>query len=156
MAVVEPMAFTTGALAKPRTLPSRATISGDPPPTTSPGHEGDWLPDVKVQIKELLLLDPGWDGSVAAPISGAAVEAAIRFLQTAVEFVEGVRRPYVSPTANGGVNVEWHGADAHFDVTVEGDAVWVYASGPDAEWEGPLPDITTEAVGVLTSCFTKR
>lgn len=152
MSLTESMAFTTGVPDRDRALPPRETMSGIGLATTAKLSPQEWMQDVRVQIKELLLLDDAWDGSAAAPISGAAVEAAIRFVTVSVDEVAGLQRPYVSPTANGGVNLEWHGADAHFDVTFEDD-VWVYASSPSVDWEGSVTEIPTDAVSVLLSHF---
>lgn len=157
MALAEPMAFTTGLPMRSRTLPALETISGPRGlVTTEAPPAEEWLQEVRVQIKELLLLDVGWDSSVAAAISGDAVETAINCLALVAEAVGGLRRPYVSPTANGGVNIEWHDPDAHFDLTVEDGQVHVFASAPGVEWEGAIRDIPTDAIGVLFSRFADR
>lgn len=157
MLLAEPMAFTTGTPIYSRTLPARETISGSRGlVTTTAASSGEWLHEVRVQIKELLLLDEGWDSSVAAPISGNSVQEAINFLTLVAEAVDGLRRPYVSPTANGGVNLEWHVPEAHFDVTVEDGDARIFASAPGGEWEGFVREIPTDAIGVLFLHFADR
>ncbi len=156
MIVTESMAFTTGAPQRSLTLPQRETILGSSRlATTRSAVPQEWLHEVHIQIKELLLLDDAWDGSVAAAIGRQPVETAAAFVTVAAEELPQLRRPYVSPTINGGVNLEWHSADAHFDVTFESDR-WVYASAPGFEWEGSLREITPDAVSVLFSHFAER
>lgn len=156
MTVTDSIAFTTGAPQRSLTLPPRETILGSSRlATTRSAVSQEWLHEVHIQIKELLLLDDAWDGSVASAIGRQPVETAAAFVTVAAKEVPQLCRPYVSPTINGGVNLEWHSADAHFDITFESDW-WVYASAPDCEWEGPLTEISPAAVSVLFSYFAER
>ncbi len=145
----------TSLIARPQTLGAAATRDRGLVSLEGLPKEG-WLRDVKAQIAELLFLDEGWDSSVAAAISGSDVVRAINWVDIISEAVPGIRRPYVSPTVNGGVNIEWHGEDAHFDITIEGGEDDVYASAPDVDWEGPIREISEGAVGVLLRYFVER
>ncbi len=149
--------YTTGTslTARPQTLGAAVTRDRGLVSLEGLPKEG-WLRDVKAQIAELLFLDEGWDSSVAAAISGSDVEKAIEWVDIISEAVTEIRRPYVSPTVNGGVNIEWHVADAHFDLTVEDGEVDVYASATGVDWEGPIREIPVEAVAVLFRFFVQR
>lgn len=153
MAAAEQVAFTSGIGLLRRTLPSRETICGEEGVGRILGRQ-DWLHEVRVQIKELLLLDEAWDGAVASPIDSAAVDWAVQVVTLLNQHIKGLRRPYVSPTANGGVNLEWHAANAHFDITVE-DEVWVYAAA-EQEWECSIRELPAAAFEVLSSSFADR
>lgn len=128
-------------------LPRRDTMSAHDvylgPTTVAVQQHRDWLHDVQVEIKEFLLLNAGWDGTVAEPISLRAVENSRRIIGALHQALPALKRPVVTPTIDGRVVIEWHSSEAHFDLDI-GDAdvlVFYEARSEGIEWEGPAPDV---------------
>lgn len=62
-------------------------------------------------------LEPGWDSYDAPVITGAALDAAKRFMAMLRE-----SSPFVVPCSDGGLQLEWHqdGFDVEIEITPEG------------------------------------
>lgn len=155
MTLAERVAFTSTESGRVQTFPARETMTGSRGLEASSFLARDsWLHEIRIQIGELVLLQEGWDSSVASAISTEAIRVAIECVDLLAEVVQGLRRPFVSPTANGGVNLEWHGIGAHFDLTVEDGTVYAFASAMDIDWEGPIREMPASAIGVLVERFS--
>lgn len=68
------------------------------------------------QRKRLLKLEPNWNGEGARPIDPANLAKAERLMKTIKE-----SQPYVVPTAEGGVYLEWHTKEFDIGIGVPAD-----------------------------------
>lgn len=123
--------------------------------TRAADQHSDWLHDVQVDIKELLLLNSGWDGTVADPVSLQAVENSRQLIASVHEALPTLRRPVVTPTIDGRVVIEWHSNEAHFDLNVGNVDVLVFCEARDEgiEWEGSAQEIPINPGEFLTRYF---
>lgn len=92
-------------------------------------------------IKELAELPTGWDSYRAKPIAATAVRRAFPLLPAILP--EMAPLPTVVPTANGGLQVEWHrnGIDMEITVPPVGPLTCFIAdsnAGTEREWSGTL------------------
>ncbi|MEW6074322.1 MAG: hypothetical protein AB1726_17230 [Planctomycetota bacterium] len=67
---------------------------------------------VRQRLESLLRLAPGWDSYGAPPISWRAVESAVRLLVS----LRSHPPPSVVPTAEAGVQLEWHQGDIDIEL----------------------------------------
>lgn len=100
---------------------------------------GAWVREVSERFDYLLSLLPGWDGHEAVPIKSEHVLAAGRFLSAVM--APETAAPAIVPTADGGVQLEWHqgGVDVEvlFSDCEEDVALYVHDLASGNEWEGP-------------------
>lgn len=93
-----------------------------------------------VRIAELAELPANWDREGADPPTASAVAAACYLMEAVVEARERRGLGRVSPTTSspipdGGLQVEWEGADARIDVQVNPDGSYGFL----AKWgAGPM------------------
>ena len=74
-----------------------------------------WWERLSHRAEELLHLPAGWDSYQASAVSPVAVEAMFRFLGRFM--ADDLPTPQLIPTADGGINVEWHlGEDGDIEV----------------------------------------
>lgn len=69
----------------------------------------------------LLQMPPGWDGSIAAPISNVAVDLAVRLLVPLLELRASM--PAIVPTVDGGIALEWARDGSEFTFTCTPEAI---------------------------------
>lgn len=143
------------------TLSSEHTISGSTIAETRFGGlrldaGTDWVHDVSMEIKELLLLSEGWDGGVAMSISGAAASIARQLAEQASAVVPRLLRPAVTPTVDGRVVLTWHRHDAHIEVTLSASGAEVFYEVEESgeEWEGELEDSPRNPADLLSQYFS--
>lgn len=99
---------------------------------------GAWVREVSERFDYLLSLPLGWDGHQAVPIKNEHALAAGKFLS--VVMAPDTAAPAIVPTADGGVQVEWHqgGVDVEmFFGDCDDDALYVHDVASGKEWEGP-------------------
>lgn len=106
-----------------------------------------WLPAALRELSSFAELRPNWDGYQAAPVGLSAIATAARVLRG---LPPSLRRPTLTPTAEGGISLQWQrgGHDFSLEVTESRPAV-VYAQSGDRWWEGPLD----EAPGFVVDAF---
>ncbi len=82
--------------------------------------------DAEVQrLRGFEMLPPDWNSYGAKTISHIAVCAAIDLL-THIARAFDARPDFIAPVANGGVHLEWSGADAEIEVRVNPDNTFAY------------------------------
>ncbi|MER7275859.1 hypothetical protein ABT369_15510 [Dactylosporangium sp. NPDC000244] len=85
-------------------------------------------------MTDITMLEYGWDGEQAQPLSDRAFEMAITILVDTMS-IDTVP-PQIVPTYDGGLQLEWHCAGVDLEVAVESNgqvSVWFRESG--REWE---------------------
>ena len=103
--------------------------------------QSPWIHEVDIEIKELLLLAEGWDGTAAYPVSTVAVGDARNLAAEICGALPALRRPTVTPSIDGRVVLEWHSPGRHIDFTIGRDSIEVFYEDEEQglDWEGPLP-----------------
>jgi hypothetical protein len=82
-------------------------VSGVPGRRRDPG-----LLDLVADVEAFVFLAPNWDGEEAPRIDGSAIRRAVDFLgQLEVPWL-----PWVAPTSEGGVRVEWDARRAFLSI----------------------------------------
>ena len=85
----------------------------------------DWMKDVANQFHAIAQLPDGWDGDGAARPERRTLNAAWGLL-TSLCRAEGITRPHVNPTRNGGLQLEWENGSRYFEIDVIEDWVAEY------------------------------
>jgi hypothetical protein len=86
--------------------------------TAGAAGRGGWLTDVLGQLDAIRKLPGGWDSHGGEPIRGEIVAATEKLAKSLARFPE-VPRPHASPTAAGGVQLEWEAGGAYFEIHIE-------------------------------------
>jgi hypothetical protein len=105
-----------------------------------------WFLDALDTLYKLDDLKANWGGEGDDPITDAAISNAIRLLYRL--YRRGVRRPYIYPTRDGNVQLEWDGGDQYLEVTCS-DGYHYFLSRLGEEESGP----TTTPVDTVINCL---
>ncbi len=99
----------------------------------------DWAYEAHLTIKGFLALQEGWDSYGAPIISDRAIEAALLF----VDKIADLPKPFVAPTSEGGVVVEWHrkSSDIALEFGAAGGLEVTYHLPNGSAWSGRMVDI---------------
>lgn len=124
---------------QPALRPLRFWLGPDDSLVVEPhGPVPEWVGRAAAMLDELLALPENWNGYGAAAIEPRVVPVVLNFL--AEVFVEGhAPLPDLVPTADGGVQVEWHvgGFDLEVEVSPKsGLRAYFYDEASEEEWEG--------------------
>lgn len=108
-------------------------------PDASMGRAGQrrthWLIGVAERLNELAALPDGWDGRRAPAVSLEACMGAAQVLGELAD--EQIPRPFISPSLDGGLLMEWDRDGIELDVFVEPDGIaTVYYEHGDSGWDG--------------------
>lgn len=144
------VAFTGGS-AGWNQAPSGASSSSGPASGIAP-----WMHEVEARLRELFLLNEGWDGGFAPRVVPATIQRAHELLAQVATILPGSRRPTVAPTPNGGVALEWNSSVAHLEIVAEGTTVVVGYDVPQAglDWEGLFSEAPLNAGQLLYEYFS--
>src|SRR5579862_7034101 len=111
MSTVDPSAFTSfiPRWSRRGTYIQRDSISyqAGSDSSASLGAETGWIEKSERDIKELLLLDVGWDGDGAFPVTDAAVEATKTLVKDLYVDLPSLSAPFITASAEGGIALEW-------------------------------------------------
>ena len=113
-----------------------------------------WLESVGTQINILARQagSRGWDGGDAAPVTTAAVRAALTVLEETM--CADTVPPAMVPTVDGGLQMEWHCRGVDLEVYVEANgAVSAWGREGSREWENDhySPGTLSKELSRLTS-----
>lgn len=119
-----PAAARTGA---EESSPPSSIYFQHPVSSQEVGRRSPWLVSVQHEIRDLLLLEAGWDLYSARPIDERAVATAQVIVLEAARF--GCPRPSIVPMSRGGIQVEWHTRGMNIEVTIpsHGSSVVVWS-----------------------------
>jgi hypothetical protein len=115
-----------------------------------------WTHDVEARLRELFLLDDGWDGGYAPRVNPGSIELVHGLLAQIAQVLPTSRRPMVSPTPNGGVAIEWTSTLAHLEIVAEEQRVVLVYDVPSKrlDWEGDFVDAPFNAGQLLYEFFS--
>ncbi|ONI67604.1 hypothetical protein BWI15_31365 [Kribbella sp. ALI-6-A] len=93
-----------------------------------------WVTQVIERLRTVLALEKGWDGAQGEPVSAEAFQMALTVLSETMS--PDSIAPHVVPTADGGLQLEWHCAGVDLEVYVEADGrVSAWCQEGSREWE---------------------
>jgi hypothetical protein len=75
-----------------------------------------WLPDLWSQFAKALALRDGWDGPRSKAVHRPLVYLVERVLRDSLVEIPNPRLPFVVPSAEGGLQIEWHRSDMELEV----------------------------------------
>lgn len=137
-----PVAYNNSATTKWRVAPRGASVSGN---TASFGEwltpRAQWLRAAADRLKDVFLLDSGWDGGVAPSVDPFSIQLSWTLLRLVAERMPSLPMPVLVPTANGGMVVEWVADQAEISIEISSELRVFYdipAYGPP--WEGAFDD----------------
>lgn len=105
------------------------------------------------RLQELAGLGQNWDSYGSPPLQRATLELAYRILR--VTDVEGAPVPFISPTAEGGIQFTWErtGKALEISVTADGGIEFLAESEHARPAEGVLPYSRVQEVRTLINWF---
>jgi hypothetical protein len=76
----------------------------------------DWVRAALDRIQDLTTLAPGWDGYAARAIDATVAVEAVRWVLD--HAYPTVPQPAIVPSADGGIQIEWHRGGVDFEVAI--------------------------------------
>ena len=99
----------------------------------------EWVQPTLEALNSKLQLAPNWDSHGALPIDEQRVDDTIKVL---IETMSGnTEAPWVVPTTDGGIQLEWHREGEDLEVEISGTrtaSIYFHNANTGDEWEGPL------------------
>jgi hypothetical protein len=97
-----------------------------------------WMSEASARLEQLQALQEGWDGYGSSTIDFRLAEGVLRFL--AEPLWAATVKPSISPTADGGLAVEWRRQNSVLELEFEpcGSVSIYVCDGAGLEWEGDL------------------
>ncbi len=99
----------------------------------------EWVVPTGEALISKLQLPPNWDSYGALPINRQRVDDAITVLLATMS--ANSEAPWVVPTTDGGIQLEWHRKNEDLEVEIrgQGDAsIYFHNARSGEEWERPL------------------
>lgn len=113
----------------------------DPVPGVTWSPES-WLDQAMLELSAVGALPPGWDSYGASAISPSAISVAEQLLKLLAD--HNAPRPALVPTSDGGIQIEWYGADVEIQLEIDPDPNEVYLFYRNVEtgmsWHGKPGD----------------
>jgi hypothetical protein len=105
----------TAASANPRTPWAASWFPAD--------RAASWFPAASKRLEEIRRLKRGWNSYGAVPVNAAVAHGVSALLQLLDE--KGFRQPSVSPTARGGITLEWSHSSAGVEISFEFESITI-------------------------------
>ena len=99
----------------------------------------EWVRPTVEALNSKLQLLPNWDSHGALPIDEQRVDDAIKVLSGTMSGNSEV--PWVVPTTDGGIQLEWHREGEDLEVEISGTrtaSIYFHNANTGEEWEVPL------------------
>jgi hypothetical protein len=71
---------------------------------------------LRQRINELLALEPNWDGENAKPVKPHVIADVAETLKRLSQHTDEFREPFLAPTFDGSVQMEWHENNRSLDI----------------------------------------
>ncbi len=136
-------------VASATTLGPEQTLSGRtfilrsaPPPresaVTTTTTDWSWIPRLVDRVRELLGLARNWDSYDAEPIGAEAAMTAALIAHASI--MKGAPYPFIVPTVEGGVQLEWqqHDRDLEVEILSPTEVNVLFREHGVSVWEGSL------------------
>ena len=78
----------------------------------------DWLETALLQLDAVAKLETGWDACGAPPVDRSVIERAAGLLD-ALSKCDGIPRPHIDPTRDGGVQFNWEEGSLYLEIEIE-------------------------------------
>jgi hypothetical protein len=95
------------------------------------GRSAVLSPSLRQRIGELSDLEPSWDGETAKPVKAPVLGDIVEFLRRLVQQTSAFREPFVTPTFDGFVQIEWHDKKRSLEIEAVGQGWSVVGSSTD-------------------------
>ena len=105
-----------------------------------------WADRARELLEGLVDLPRGWDGYDAEPLSRAAAQSALSFLETYV--IDSVELPEMTPIHDG-IQLEWHSAVADVEIELRPSADTAFVREGNREWEGDVRENRVRLAEIL-------
>lgn len=119
--------------------------------TISPRSDLSWLADAEESLSKLASLGENWDSYGAKRIEPENVRQTLQILAEVMK--PEIAFPWITPLANGGLQMEWDGTDegSFVGIEVEGNSTTAYVGDEEFPLTGPGRDRVREQVTRLSS-----
>ena len=118
-------------------------------------HFGGWVRPTLEALDSKLQLAPNWDSHGALPIDKRRVFNAIRVLFSTMS--SDTEAPWVVPTTDGGIQLEWHREDKDLEVEISGGgdaSIFFHNARTGEEWEISLAENIPRLRSLLAQWIT--
>src|SRR5208282_331401 len=97
------------------------------------GRSAALSPSLRQRVGELSDLRPNWDGEVAKSVKAPVLGDAVEFLRRLAQRTSAFREPFIVPTFDGFVQIEWHDKKRSLEIeaVVQGWSVIGSLTGKD-------------------------
>ena len=85
------------------------------------GRSAVLSPSLRQRIGELSDLEPNWDGETAKPVKAPVLGDVVEVLRRLTQRASSFRDPFIVPTFDGFIQIEWHDKKRSLDIEVVGD-----------------------------------
>lgn len=125
--------------------PAMSAASLGVPPVLQPGETSGyystpaWSDALNKNFAALRALRAGWDGPRSSPVNRNLLNIADRLMKDVLEGIPLARAPYVVPTRDGSIQLEWHTARFDFEILLSEDVptyAWLHDRSTQIEAEG--------------------
>jgi hypothetical protein len=109
----------------------------------------EWVAAALERIEELTALARGWDGYDAKPIDATVAVQAVRFVLD--HAYPSVPQPAIVPSADGGIQIEWHRGGIDLEVSISDHESTVYVEDHETGTSEERP--AAEATVIFSNLF---
>ena len=81
-----------------------------------PGRPETLLPSLQRRIAELSALKPNWDDEGAKAVKSHVLADVVEVLKRFAERTNGFREPFLAPTLDGFIQMEWHDKERSLEI----------------------------------------
>lgn len=85
----------------------------------------NWLEDVRKQLTEIASLLPNWDSHGASSPKPAFINCGLCLLALLCQ-ENGLEKPHINPTRDGGIQFEWESKSRYFELEIVGERAATY------------------------------
>ena len=85
------------------------------------GRSATLSPSLRQRVGELSDLKPNWDGEVAKPVKAPVLGDAVEFLRRLTQRTSNFREPFLVPTFDGFIQIEWHDKKRALEIEAVGE-----------------------------------
>ena len=110
---------------------------------------------LRQKINELVALEPNWDGENAKPVKPHVLADVVETLKRLSQQTEEFREPFLAPTFDGFVQMEWHENNRSLDIEAV-DTGWSAVGteiGPDGQPHYHPAEFERNDFAQLLNCY---
>jgi hypothetical protein len=110
---------------------------------------------LRQKINELFALEPNWDGENAKPVKPHVLADVVETLRRLSRQTDGFREPFLAPTFDGFIQMEWHESKRSLDIEAV-DRGWSAVGteiGPDGQRHYYTAEFGRNDFAPLMNCY---